>query len=69
MGDSEVMFPMFSCGEAEMATSLASDAIAELAESLREVASREVAGKPHTAITSSRTWCSLTTLGCFPSSK
>jgi hypothetical protein len=67
--DREVMFAMLMGGQAKMATGLAGDGIAELAECLGQVASREITGKPHTAMTSSRTWCSRTTFGNFPSSK
>jgi len=45
LGNREVMFPMFGRGEAEVATSLTGDAIAELTGSLRKIASRQVAGK------------------------
>jgi hypothetical protein len=39
-----------------MAAGLAGYRITELAKSVREITSRQIAGKPHTAITSSRTW-------------
>jgi hypothetical protein len=39
-----------------MATGLAGNYVTELAKRLSEVASRQIAGKPHTAMTSSRTW-------------
>jgi len=43
-------------GEAEVAPVLASDGITELPKDVGEIASRQIAGKPHTAMTSSRTW-------------
>ena len=67
--DCQVMFAMIARGETKVTAGLAGDGIAELAEGLGEVASREIAGKPHTAMTSSRTWWSRTTLGDCPSSK
>lgn len=56
-------------GKANMTAGLTGDRIAELAEGLGEVVSREVAGEPHTAMIPSRTWWSRTTLGNCPSSK
>lgn len=67
--DCQVMFAMLARGEMKVTAGLAGDGIAELAEGLGEVASREIEGKPHTAMTSSRTWWSRTTLGDCPSSK
>lgn len=52
--DCYVMFAALKRGEAEMATGLASDGIIELAKCVGEIVSRQNAGKPHTAITSSR---------------
>jgi len=51
----QMVFAMIEGGEAKMTARLASDRIAELTKYLGEVASREIAGKPHTAMTSSRT--------------
>jgi hypothetical protein len=48
---------------------LARDRIAEFAKKFDEIASREITGKPHTAMTSSRTWWRRTTFGARPSSK
>ena len=56
LGDCQVMLTMLLCGESEMTASLAADGITELAKSLSEIASRQIAGKPHTAMTSSWTW-------------
>jgi hypothetical protein len=67
--DCYVVLAMVKCGEAEMAAGLASDGITELAKNLGEIVSRQIAGKSHTAMTSSRTWWRRTTLGPFPSSK
>ena len=67
--DCQVMFAILARGETKVTAGLAGDGIAELAEGLGEVVSREIAGKPHTAMTSSRTWWSRTTLGDCPSSK
>ena len=67
--DRQVMLAMFVRGQAKMTAGLAGDGIAEFVECLGQVVAREIAGKPHTAMTSSRTWCSRTTLGDCPSSK
>ncbi len=67
--DCQVMLAMLLRGQAKMTTGLTGDGIAELVEYLGQVAAREIAGKPHTAMTSSRTWCSRATLGDCPSSK
>jgi hypothetical protein len=64
-----VMLAMVMRGQAKMTAGLAGDGIAEFVECLGQVAPREIAGKPHIAMTSSRTWWSLTTLGDCPSSK
>lgn len=53
--DCYVVLAMLKRGEAEMATSLASDGITELAKDLGKIVSRQIAGKSHTAMTSSRT--------------
>ena len=65
----EVVFTTFKCGEAKMTAGLTGDGIAELAKNLGEIAPRKIAGKPHTAMTSSRTWWSRTIFGERPSSK
>ena len=52
----KVMFAMLVGSQAKMAAGLASDGVAELSKSLSKITSRQIAGKPHTAITSSRTW-------------
>jgi hypothetical protein len=46
---------LVSC-EAKMAAGLAGDQVPELAKRLSEIASGQIAGKPHTAMTSSRVW-------------
>ena len=69
LGNREMMLAVLVGSKAEMAAGLASDGVAELAKRLSEITSRQIAGKPHTAITSSRTWCRRTTFGAFPSSK
>ena len=51
----EMMLVLLIGDESKMATGLASDRVTELAKSLREVIPRQMVGKPHTAITSSRT--------------
>jgi hypothetical protein len=56
LGNSEMMLAVLMGRKAEMAAGLVSDGISELAKILREITSRQIAGKPHTAITSSRTW-------------
>ncbi len=50
-----MMFAMLMGGQAKMTAGLTGDGIAELAEGQGEVASREVAGKSHAAMISSRT--------------
>jgi len=50
-----MMLTVLVSGESEMAAGLASDQITKCAENLGEVTSRQIAGKPHTAMTSSRT--------------
>jgi hypothetical protein len=55
LGNGEMMLAVLVSGESKMAAGLASDCVAELVESLSEIASRQIAGKPHTAMTSSRT--------------
>jgi hypothetical protein len=67
--DCDVVLAMLKRREAKMATGLASTGITELAKRLGEIISREIARKPHTAITSSRTWWRRTIFGPFPSSK
>ena len=51
----EMMLAMLVGGESKMAAGLASNRVAELVKSLNEIASRQIAEKPHTAMTSSRT--------------
>ena len=55
LGNREMMLAVLVGGESKMAAGLASDQVAELAKSLSEIASRQIAGKPHRAMTSSRT--------------
>ena len=55
LGNREMMLALLVGGESKMAAGLASDPVAELAKSLSEIAPRQIAGKPHTAMTSSRT--------------
>ena len=69
VGNHEMMLATLRGGQADVTAGLSCNLITELAEGLCEVIPRKVTGKPHTAITSSRTWCSLTTLGDFPSAK
>lgn len=54
--DREMMLTMFVSGESHVTACLAGNRVAELAKSLGEVAPGQIARKPHTAITSSRTW-------------
>ena len=56
LGNREMMFAILVSSKAEIAAGLASDGVAELAKRLSEITSRQIAGKPYTAITSSRTW-------------
>lgn len=55
LGNREVMLAMLECGESEVTAGLTGDRVTELAKGLIEIASGQIAGKPHTAITSSRT--------------
>lgn len=55
LGNREMMLALLVDGESKMDISLASDRVAELAKGLGEIASRQIAGKPHTAMTSSLT--------------
>jgi hypothetical protein len=68
-GDRQVMFAVLVSGQSEVTAALARDRIAEFAKKFDEIASREITGKPHTAMTSSRTWWRRTTFGARPSSK
>jgi hypothetical protein len=52
----QVMLALLMCGEAKMTAGLACDGIAEFVECLGEFASRQIAGKLHAAMISSRTW-------------
>lgn len=54
--DREVVLAMLIGGESKVTAGLAGDRIAKLAKGLSEIAPGQIAGKPHTAITSSRTW-------------
>lgn len=54
-GNRQMMLAVLVSGKSKVAAGLASDRITECAENLGEVASRQIAGKPHTAMTSSRT--------------
>lgn len=69
LGNREMMLTMLVGGESEVTACLAGHRVAELAKGLSEITSGQIAGKPHTAITSSRTWCRRTTFGACPSSK
>ena len=51
-----MMLAMLECGESKVTAGLAGDRVTELAKGLSEIASGQIAGKPHTVITSSRTW-------------
>ena len=53
--DCQMMLAMLVGGQAKMTAGLAGDGVAELVECLGQVAAREITGKPHTAMTSSRT--------------
>ena len=48
LGNREMMLAVLVGGESKMAAGLANDRVAELAKSLSEIASRQIAGKPHT---------------------
>lgn len=50
-----MVLAMLKRGETKMATGLASDRVTELSKGLSEIVSRQISGKPHTAMTSSRT--------------
>lgn len=56
LGDREMMLTMLMRGESKMTACLAGNRVAELVKGLSEIAPGQIAGKPHTAITSSRTW-------------
>jgi hypothetical protein len=51
-----MLFAVLVRREAKMAAGLAGYTITELPKRLSEIAYRQITGKPHTAITSSRTW-------------
>jgi len=51
----EVMLPVLVRSEPKMAAGLASDGVTKLMKDLSEIASRQITGKPHTAMISSRT--------------
>ena len=51
-----MMFAVLVRREAKIATGSAGYRITKLAKRVSEIASRQITGKPHTAITSSRTW-------------
>jgi len=55
LGNRVMMLALLVGGESKMAAGLASDRVAELVKGLSEIASRQIAGKPHTAMTSSLT--------------
>jgi len=55
-GDRQMMLAMLVGGEPKVTAGLAGNRVAEFAKSLSEIAPGQIAGKPHTAITSSRTW-------------
>jgi len=56
VGNCKVMLAVLVGGESKVAAGLAADRVTEFAKNLSEIASRQIAGKPHTAMTSSRTW-------------
>lgn len=51
-----MMLAVLVSREAKMAAGLAGDHLPKLAKRLSEIAFRQIAEKPHTAMTSSRTW-------------
>ena len=55
LGNCEMMLAMLIGSQSKVTTGLAGHRVAELAKSLSEITSGQIAGKPHTAITSSRT--------------
>lgn len=55
LGDCEMVLTVLKGGQSEMTAGLAGDRITEFAKGLGEIASGQIAGKPYTAITSSRT--------------
>jgi len=55
LGNCHMVLAMLKRCEAEMAAGLASNRIIELAKGLDEIISRQISGKSHTAMTSSRT--------------
>lgn len=63
LGDCQMMLPMLMGGESEVTSGLTGDRVTELTKGLGEIASGQIAGKPHTAMTSSRTWYRRTTFG------
>lgn len=67
--DCQMMLAMLMRCYPEMAAGLASDSVSENLKSLRKPLPRNITGKPHTAMTSSRTWWRRTTFGAVPSSK
>ena len=69
-GNRNVVLMILSCREPHMAASLAGNLVAQGFQRPAEVFGREVTRElAHTAITSSRTKCSLITFGACPSSK
>ena len=56
LGNREVVLAVLVGSQAQVAAGLASDGVAKRSKNLSEITSRQIAGKPHTAITSSRTW-------------
>lgn len=68
-GNGDVMLATFQGGKAEMAASLAGDSVPEHTQRSGEFLPREIPGKPHAVITSSRTKWRRISLGACPSSK
>ena len=56
LGNREMMLSMLKGSQSKVTAGLTGDRVTELAKGLSEIASGQIAGKPYTAITSSRTW-------------
>ena len=55
LGDREMMLAMLIGRQSKVTAGLTGHGVTELAKGLSEIASGQIAGKPYTAITSSRT--------------
>ena len=62
-GDGDVVLTVPLRGQADVAAGLVADLISQPSQSAGQSAARNVAGKSHRAITSSRTWCKRTIFG------